>query len=138
MFSFVVKWFGFLKSIPLVAIFYDSLIKLWLLVTNPKMLGWIDELEEMVLSFPSTEITVHKYGGAQFNYRQKEFAHCHSNGILDILLNQQLKKKLLQDGRIVDHHVFKNSGWITFYIKTNDDVFYAKSLLRLAYDRANK
>lgn len=135
MFSFVVKWLGFLKSIPLVAIVYDSLIKLWILITNPKMLGWIDELEEMVLLLPLTEITIHKYGGAQFNYRQKEFAHCHSNGILDVLLNREVKKELMAVGRIDDHHVFKNSGWISFYIQTYDDLFYAKSLLQLAYHR---
>lgn len=135
MFSFVVKRLGFLKYIPWMAIFYDSLIKLWVLVTNPKMLSWIDAIEDAVLQLPDTDIQLHKYGGTQFNYRDKELAHLHSNGLLDILFSQKLKKQLLHEGRIQDHHVFEKSGWISFYIKNEADVAYAIDLLKLAYNR---
>ncbi|RZK55514.1 MAG: hypothetical protein EOO91_13980 [Pedobacter sp.] len=117
------------------AIFYDSLIKIWVLITKPKLLDWIDDLEENVLSFSETNISLHKYGGTQFNYLKREFGHLHSNGILDILLDQQLKSKMLIAGRINDHHVFKNSGWISFYIQKEDDVEYAKELLQIAYSK---
>ncbi len=135
MFSFIVRWLGFLKGIPLMAIYYDSLIKLWVLVTNPKLLHWIDDLEEFVLTLPQTEITLHKYGGSQFNFKGKEFAHLHSNGILDILFNQKLKKELLIEGKIEEHHVFKNTGWTSFYIKKAADQSIAKELLLKAYQR---
>lgn len=133
MFSFVVKWLGVLKFVPLLAIFYDSLIKIWVLITKPKLLDWIDNLEENILSFPGTHIGLHKYGGMQFNYQHREFGHLHSNGILDILIGRQLKNKMLADGRIKHHHVFKNSGWISFYIRQEDDVEYARQLLQIAY-----
>ncbi|MEJ5053888.1 luciferase domain-containing protein [Sphingobacterium sp. MYb382] len=134
MFSFVVNRLGFLKHIPFLAIFYDSLLKLWILVANPQMLNWIDAIEDEVLQFPGTDIQLHKYGGTQFNYCDKEFAHLHSNGLLDILFSQKLKKELLREGRIQDHHVFENSGWISFYVKNECDVAYAIELLRRAYD----
>jgi len=134
MFSFVVKRLGFLKHIPFLAIFYDSLIKLWILFTNPQMLNWIDAIEDEVLQLQGTDIQLHKYGGTQFNYCDKELAHLHSNGLLDILFSQQLKKELLIQGRIQNHHVFMNSGWISFYIKNESDVAYAIELLRRAYD----
>jgi hypothetical protein len=135
MFSFVVKRLGFLKFIPLIAIFYDSLIKLWVFVTKPKLLDWIDDIEDAILKLPDSSVSIHKYGGSQFNYFQQEFAHLHSNGLLDILFHQKLKQELLVGGRIKDHHVFKNSGWISFYIKDEQDVIYAIGLLRLAYER---
>jgi len=138
MFSFVVKRLGFLKSIPLLAIVYDCLIKLWILLTNPRLLGWIDELEETVLLLPNTNISLHQYGGLQFNYKNKEFAHCHSNGILDVLFNLKIKQDLMEHGKIQPHHVFEHSGWISFYIKTTEDVNYAKDLLVLAYQRSVK
>ena len=135
MFYFVVKRLGFLKDIPLMAIFYDSLLKLWFFVTKPKLLNWIDEIEETVLALKSTSITIHKYGGSQFNYLEKEFAHLHSNGLLDILFSQKLKKEFKLHGNITDHHVFKNSGWISFYINNEEDLHYAKELLKIAYER---
>lgn len=135
MFAFVVKRLGFLKSIPLLAIFFDSLLKLWMLFTNRKMLDWMDELEETILNWPDTTSSLHHYGGTQFNRRGKEFAHLHSNGLLDILLSQEIKNKLKAEGRIRDHHVFENSGWISFFINSKDDVYYSKTLLMLSYER---
>jgi hypothetical protein len=135
MFAFVVKRLGFLKSIPLLAIFFDSLIKFCMLIIKPKMLDWIDELEETILEWPETSTSLHKYGGTQFNHGEKEFAHLHSNGLLDILFNQEIKQGLKAEGRISDHHLFENSGWISFYIKAEEDFYYAKTLLRLSYQR---
>lgn len=135
MFNFVVKRLGFLKSIPLMAVYYDSLIKLWVLLTNSSLLDWIDDIEEEVIRSLDCTVTVHKYGGSQFNYKTIEFAHLHSNGLLDVLLNRNLKQKLLEEGRILDHHVFPNTGWISFYIRERSDVDYAVYLLRIAYER---
>jgi hypothetical protein len=135
MFAFVVKRLGFLKSIPLLAILFDSLLKLWMLFTKPNVLDWMDELEETVLKWPDTTSSLHRYGGTQFNRRGKEFAHLHSNGLLDILLSKEIKNTLKAEGRISDHHVFENSGWVSFLINTEDDVSYSKTLLKLSYER---
>lgn len=135
MFSFVVKYLGFLKSIPLIAILYDSLIRLWFFATKPQLLDWLDDIEETISKYPNTSITVHKYGGTQFNYLDKEFGHLHSNGLLDIRLNRTIKQQLLKDGKIQNHHVFKNSGWISFYITNEQDCKYAMGLLLLAYEK---
>lgn len=138
MFSFIVKRFGFLKDIPLFAVVFDSLMRLWMFFTKPELLDWIDELEENAIRMPDTTVGIHKYGGTQFNYRGREFAHIHSNGLLDILLNKDLKRSLITEGKIKDHHVFKNSGWISFYIHSKEDVSYASYLLNKAYDRARQ
>lgn len=138
MFSFVVKRAGFLKDIPLFAIIFDSLMRLWMFFTKPELLDWIDELEEDVTRMSETTVGIHKYGGTQFNYKGREFAHVHSNGLLDVLLNKELKQSLMLEGKIKDHHVFKNSGWISFHLQNKQDLDYACYLLSRAYDRAKK
>lgn len=138
MFSFVIKRVGFLKDLPLFAIIFDSLMRFWMFLTKPELLDWIDDLEENVTQMPGTTIGIHKYGGIGFNYMGKEFAHVHSNGLLDILLNTALKNSLMTEGKIKDHHVFKNSGWISFYLQNKQDVGYACILLDKAYDRAKQ
>lgn len=133
MFSFIVKNFGFLKSVPLLAYIFDSWLKIYALVRNPELLDWIDEIESELIKWEDVTISIHKYGGTQFNCNGKEIGHLHSNGLLDILYNQKVKAQLLKDGRIQAHHVFKNSGWVSFYLKTYEDKEYAKRLLSISY-----
>jgi hypothetical protein len=133
MFNFVVKYFGFLKVIPLLPLVFDSQLRLWLLVTNASVLTYIDEIEAEVLSWEGTSAGLHKFGGLQFNFNGKEIGHIHSNGILDILFTRDTKQRLLAEGRINCHHIFTNSGWISFYIRKKEDKDYAIALLRMAW-----
>ena len=120
------------------AIFFDSMMRLWLLFRKPAILDWIDRLEASIQALPDCSITVHRYGGSQFNYQGKEFAHLHSHGLLDILFDQQTKKSLVAEGKAKPHHVFSQSGWISFYIQNEQDVGKALDLLQQAYERTQK
>jgi predicted DNA-binding protein (MmcQ/YjbR family) len=134
MFVFIVRYFGFLKFVPGLALLFDAQLKLWTLIANPELLNWVDDIEHEVLTWPGTTVTTHKYGGLQFNYHGKELAHIHSNGLLDMLLNRKIKQQLIQqDRRVQDHHSFKNSGWISVYIKNSGDKQLAVGLLKQTY-----
>lgn len=135
MFSFVVKKFGLLKSIPLTALIFDSWLKLWLSISEPDKLTWLDSLEEKALSWDGVSISLHKFGGTQFNFNKREIGHVHSNGIVDILFDRETKRNLILEEKAEEHHVFKKSGWISFYIKNEADVELAISLLRKSYLR---
>lgn len=80
LFSFTVKYFGFLKVVPFLPLVFDSLLKLWALVAKPRLLDWSDELEAEILSWENTTVSLHKYGGLQFNFKKHEIGHLHSNG----------------------------------------------------------
>lgn len=134
-FSFVVKRLGFIKSIPLTALIFDSGIKMWLFISKSNKLIWLDAIEEELLTWEGVNISLHKFGGTQFNYHKKEIGHLHSNGILDILFDKKTKQKLMLDGEAKDHHIFKKSGWISFYIEQEADVIIANKLLKIAYEK---
>lgn len=138
MFGFVVKYLGFLKSVPGLAILFDNGLKLYTLIANPSLLDRIDRLENEVSAWPGITTQTHRYGGLQFNYNGKELGHIHSNSLLDMLLSRAHKHQLLQAGRISHHHIFKDTGWISFYVNTDDDMVYAISLLQIAYQHENK
>lgn len=134
LFSFVVSDLSFLKHVPLFPLVFDSLLKIRTFVTKPYLLDWFDEIEAEVLRWEETDISLHRYGGLQFNCKGKEIGHLHSNGLLDVLYSKDTKLRLLKEGRIEPHHVFEKSGWISFYIFSNEDKDYAKELLKRAYD----
>lgn len=138
MFTFVTQHLGFLKSVPTMGWLFDGLLKLCAYVSKPALLDWMDDIEAEVLQWTHTTSTIHKYGGMQFNYKGKEIGHIHSNGLLDMLLSRSVKAQLMRDGRISDHHTFKNTGWISFYICNMDDKDYALKLLRKGYERLIK
>jgi len=106
-----------------------------MLLTQPACLDQIDKIENEVLKWKDTSVSLHKFGGSQFNHNRREFAHIHSNGLLDILFTQKIKAELMLDGRVEPHHVFKKSGWISFYVRHGEDVDYALFLLKLSYDK---
>ena len=133
MFNFVVKYLGPLKHIPGAGFVFDSWLKVWTLLTNPDLLDYVDGVESEVARWEGGNTSSHKYGGVQFNYRNREIGHIHGNGLMDMLLCRKLKQQLIQEGRVLDHHVFKNTGWISFYIKTKEDCDYALQLLKLGY-----
>ncbi len=133
MFSFVVRYLGFLKIIPLLPQVFDSLLRLYVFFDRSYLLDWFDEIEEEVLTWEGTSVSLHKFGGLQFNYNGKEIGHIHSNGLLDALYSKEMKQRLLEKDRIKPHHVFEQSGWISFYIVNDQDKAYAKELLKIAY-----
>jgi hypothetical protein len=138
MFLFITKHLGFLKHIPGLAILFDNWLKLWMLITNPIVLDNIDEIEIEVLRWENTSTTIHKYGGLQLNFNGKEIGHIHSNGLLDMLLSRNIKQELIMEGNIEEHHLFKNTGWISFYMYVTADKEYALKLLKLAYTNQNR
>jgi hypothetical protein len=133
MFDFIVRNFGFLKHVPLLPHIFDSLLRLRTFVYKRHLLDVFDSIEDEVLSWKDTTVSIHKYGGLQFNVHKKEIGHLHSNGLLDVVYSRKIKTMLMKEGRVSDHHLFKKSGWISFYIASLEDKDYAIKLLMLSY-----
>jgi len=138
MFDFVVKYLGFLKNVPLLPQVFEAFLILWSFIFKPEVLDVIDAVSDEVLSWDGTSESGHKYGGTQFDCRGKEIGHIHGNGILDILFSKKIKEQLLAEGKIKDHHIFANTGWISFSITQKGDAAYAIKLLRLSWLKINK
>jgi len=114
---------------------FDAWLKLWTLITNGAILDAMEIIESEIQSWKGTTVGLHKYGGVQFNYHGRELGHIHGNGLLDMRFSRAVKKELLAENRVNHHHIFVNSGWISFYIRSKDDAEYATKLLKIAYDR---
>jgi hypothetical protein len=134
MFDWVVKNVGFLKHVPLLPHIFDASLKVISLLYNKNLPDYIDEIENEVSAWPTATVRAHKFGGIQFNTNNGELGHIHGNGLLDVLLSREQKSLLMQEYPVQHHHVFKNSGWISFRVKTAADKQIAIELLRRSYD----
>ncbi|HEU5291092.1 MAG TPA: luciferase family protein [Cyclobacteriaceae bacterium] len=133
MFDFVVKYLGCLKHVPLLPHVFESWLKINSLIFNKKVLDYIDDIESEVLSWKNTSLQIHPYGGIQFNFNKRELGHIHGNGLLDIRFSRRIKSGLIKERKAVPHHIFKNSGWVSFKIQTEEDKVSAIELLRNSY-----
>ena len=133
MFDWIVKHLGFLKHAPVIPHVFDAFLKIISLIRNKHLLDYMDAIENEVCSWQHISVSAHKYGGIQFNFNKFELGHIHGNGLLDILLSREQKSVLMKKYPVQDHHIFKNSGWISFWIKTPQDKQTAIELLRFAY-----
>jgi Family of unknown function (DUF5519) len=136
MFRFVVRYLGFLKHVPIMAVTWDALMMIWNAAFNKELIVAIDRIEDEVSAWQGIDRSLHKFGGLQFNYQSREIGHIHSNGVLDILFSKTIKQELIREGLVSEHHVFVKSGWVSFYVKSVADVEKAVGLLARAKSRA--
>ena len=78
-------------------------------------------------------VNPHRFGGLEFNLGSVEIGHIHLNGMVDIPFNSKIRNQLLAEKRVEPHHILPETGWITFYIRSAEDVEQAIWLFRLSY-----
>ena len=98
----------------------------------PKRLHAISSIESTVSGWPDMRVGVHRLGGIGFFFRQREASHIHGNGLLDCFVGRANRDRLVASGEALPHHVFPNSGWISFWVGDERDIEAALRLIRVA------
>lgn len=114
--------------IPNPVFFYQ----LYFFISKPKIRHLIKQVEVSTSAWPYISAKTHALGGREFDLNNKEIAHIHWNGDLDILFNQNLVKELINQN-LAKQHTFVPGKAITYAIKKDSDVRPAVNLIRLAY-----
>jgi hypothetical protein len=95
----------------------------------------LQSLEEEVSGWPQISAHAHRFGGREFRLGSAELGHMHQGGIVDIPFPRPLRNALVAEGLAEKHHWIPDSGWITFQVRTEDDLKHAVWLMRLSYLR---
>src|SRR5688572_6328695 len=93
----------------------------------------LEVLERVVTAWPGVTATPHRFGGTEFNLGTVEIGHVHGNGMVDIPFNSKIRNQLVAENKAEPHHLLKETGWITFYVRSAADVDKAIWLFRLNY-----
>jgi hypothetical protein len=96
---------------------------------------YLKKLEQEVLEWPHISVHPHRFGGLEFQFGDAEVGHVHTNGIVDIPFTRPIHDLLLAEGLAEQHRWVPNSGWITFRIRSEQDITHALWLMRLSYLR---
>jgi hypothetical protein len=93
----------------------------------------IEHIKQTVTGWSGITANPHRFGGLEFNLGTVEIGHIHSDGMVDIPFNTKIRTQLLAENRAEPHHLLPETGWITFYIRSESDVEQALWLFRLSY-----
>jgi hypothetical protein len=100
-----------------------------------KGMNYLESLEQEVCSWPEVSIPPHRFAGREFRYGSAEIGHVHPGGIVDIPFPRPVRDALLDEHLAQEHQWVPNSGWVTFRVRTDNDLQHALWLLRLSYLR---
>jgi len=99
------------------------------------MMKQLKKLEDEISAWPQISVHPHRFGGRAFHFGSAEVGHVHTGGIVDIPFPRSVRDALLADGLAEEHHWAPNSGWVTFGIRSDQDLKHALWLMRLSYLR---
>jgi hypothetical protein len=86
-------------------------------------------------SWPGVTLSPHRFGGVEFNLGRAEIGHLHGSRLLDVPFTRRLRGALIAGQHAEPHHVLGDSGWVSFWLRSEADVPHAIWLLRLSYVR---
>lgn len=90
-----------------------------------------------LLTWPNVSAHPHRFGGTEYRYGPKrEIGHIHGDQMVDLPFPTTLRHELVAAGRAEPHHILSESGWVSFYIHSAEDVDKAIALFRLSYEVA--
>jgi Family of unknown function (DUF5519) len=95
----------------------------------------LKKLETEISTWSNVSVHPHRFGGREFLFGSAEIGHVHTGGIVDIPFPRSVRDALLAQGLAEEHHWVPNSGWITFQMRSEEDLSHALWLMRLSYLR---
>ena len=99
------------------------------------MMNHLRKLEGEIATWPNISVHPHRFGGREFRFTSAEVGHVHTGGIVDIPFPRSVRDALLAAGLAEEHRWVPNSGWITFHVRSDEDLKNALWLMRLSYLR---
>ena len=94
----------------------------------------LESIKKVVLSWPEVLAEPHKFGGVEFRVNKREMGHIHGDRLADLPFPMETRNRLVYSGRVSPHHVLPQSGWVSFWIKGEEDVPVVIELFKMRYD----
>ena len=88
-----------------------------------------------VSSWPDIIVEGHRGGIVFFRVGRREIGHIHGNRFADLPFPIRIREELVQAGRAELHYLHPNTGWLTHYIRGEQDFEPIIELFRLNYAR---
>ncbi len=132
MFKFVVRKLRWLARIPVLPQLFDAGLMVATILFDRPRLRAMEMFENAIRRKYPIQRRPHRFGGVGFFIGTTEIGHLHGNGLLDLFVGKSFRAEEVRRGRALLHHVFPESGWISFWLKSPADIAQALELFEIA------
>ena len=132
MFKFVVRKLRWLARIPVLPQLFDAGLMVATMLFDRPRLRAMETFENAIRRKYTIQRRPHRFGGVGFFIGTTEIGHLHGNGLLDLFVGKSFRTEEVRRGRALPHHVFPDSGWISFWLKSPADITRALELFESA------
>ena len=94
-----------------------------------------DVIVREISSWPGVTKGRHRFGGTEFRCGHRELGHLHGSRLADLPFPLLVRDELVCGGCAEPHHVHPESGWVSYFIQSADDIARVVALFRLNYER---
>jgi hypothetical protein len=94
----------------------------------------LESIKKELLSWPYVTAEPHRFGGIEFRINKREMGHIHGDRVADLPFPMDVKNELVNSGRVSPHHFLPQSGWVSYWIKGEQDIPAIIELFKKRYD----
>jgi predicted DNA-binding protein (MmcQ/YjbR family) len=95
-------------------------------------------ITKAVTSWAGVTVAPHRFGGVEYGIGKREIGHIHGDHLVDIPFPKKVRDEIVAAGRAQPHHILPETGWVSFYLRQEEDVKQAITLLHESYQIAQK
>ena len=93
-------------------------------------------ITQMLLSWDGVSTAPHRFGGVEYRLGTRELGHIHGDQLVDIPFPKKVRDEIVNAKLAQPHHILPETGWVSFYLRAEDDVQKGIDLLRRSYEIA--
>lgn len=131
-FKFVVKRLRWLARIPILPQLFDAGLMIATMLFDWPRHRAMGMFESAICHKYAIQRRPHRFGGVGFFIGPTEIGHLHGNGLLDLFVGKSSRTEQIRQGHALPHHVFPDSGWISFWLRNPADIAQALDLFEIA------
>ena len=95
-------------------------------------------ITKAVTSWAGVTVQAHRFGGVEYVIGRREIGHIHGDHLVDMPFPKKVRDEIVAAERALPHHILPETGWVSFYLRQEDDVEKAIALLHESYEIAQK
>jgi MFS family permease len=92
-------------------------------------------IKEKIQEWPGVTTEPNRFGGVEILVDKKEMGHLHGERLADLPFPVKIKESLIRSGQALPHHIYPESGWVSYWIRNSKDIPAVIDLFRLQYER---
>ena len=93
-------------------------------------------ITQALISWEGVSTAPHRFGGVEYLLGTRELGHIHGDQLIDIPFPKKVRDEIVSSGIAEPHHVLPETGWVSFYLREDEDVQKGIALLRRSYEIA--